>query len=815
MNSSKTISLEIYSAMLNNTLQAFILIDKLNVVVAFNIAAQNLFLTQIQKNIVVGTSIFNYISEAKKFQPVISKCFSGKAIHFEQSINQSANVVKWFEFILTPVNFESETINHILINIEEITSRKEIETKLKWDLKITQTLNELFIKLTKENISLDDIYKIVLDKSLEITESEHGYISGIEPQGFDNVRHLQTKMQKDDSTETSIMDFKRFPKNAEGKYRGLCGSSLNDGKSFFTNVPSQHSESIGIPDGHEQIKNFLSVPLKLGNSIIGQISVANSKRNFTQADIAAIELIAEYYMLAMERKKSELLSKESKEQYHDLYENLPVGIYRSTPDGNVILANKTLLEMLGYKTFEEFVKNFNDIYADKADRTTFVNAIEKYGKLENHESWWQDCNKNPIYMRETARAIRDEAGQTLYYEGVAENITEIKKYDENLRKLYSAVENSPATVVITNKDGEIEYANPMFTTITGYSLKEAMGINPRILKSGKHGEQFYKNLWDTILAGNNWIGEIYNKRKNGEYYWEEVAIAPVKDANDQITHFVAVKTDITERKLTESKLKKYTSELKKANETKDKFFSIIAHDLKNPFNALVGLSELILKNINRYDTEKINTFVTQIFNASKQGYQLLQNLLVWARTQTGNIEFVPAVFMLNETINEVIAFVQPMALRKNISIVFNPTRNYEAFADNNMINTVLRNLITNALKFTDFGGTVSVNIEEMSAVDAMPLSLIETENIASLEEQLSQKNIFKITVADTGIGMNDEKLKQLFNINTKSARGTADEKGTGLGLVICKEFIEKHGGKIWAESEIGAGSKFHFTVNSY
>jgi len=228
--------------------------------------------------------------------------------------------------------------------------------------------------------------------------------------------------------------------------------------------------------------------------------------------------------------------------------------------------------------------------------------------------------------------------------------------------------------------------------------------------------------------------------------------------------------------------------LDELNATKDKFFSIIAHDLKNPFNILFGFSELLVKNVEKYAPEKVQQFAQHIYDTSRETYTLLENLLEWSRLQTGKLSPIPVKVKPSELIYEVKSLCEKMSKSKNIDLQSIINCDDFIWADKEMIETVLRNLVTNALKFTKPEGKVK----------------IETRN--------SEKNVLFI-VSDTGIGIESGHIGKLFRIDSKlSKKGTANEKGTGLGLILCKEFVEKHGGTIWVESEVGKGSDFKFTI---
>jgi two-component system sensor histidine kinase/response regulator len=238
----------------------------------------------------------------------------------------------------------------------------------------------------------------------------------------------------------------------------------------------------------------------------------------------------------------------------------------------------------------------------------------------------------------------------------------------------------------------------------------------------------------------------------------------------------------------ELKVEQRTKELKELNATKDKFFSIIAHDLKNPFNTLMGFSELMIINLAAYDKKQISEFINIIHATSKNAYSLLENLLDWSRSQTGRIELKPLEISLFELVDENVSLMKGIASNKEIKLVNEVRKDAMAFADHNMINTVIRNLLSNSLKYTAKGGTVKIS-SEITGDKA------------------------KITVSDTGVGIQEENLDKLFRIDVNySTRGTEDEEGTGLGLILCREFIHKNKGELGVKSTFGIGSEFFFTL---
>ena len=229
-------------------------------------------------------------------------------------------------------------------------------------------------------------------------------------------------------------------------------------------------------------------------------------------------------------------------------------------------------------------------------------------------------------------------------------------------------------------------------------------------------------------------------------------------------------------------------ELKEANATKDKFFSIIAHDLKNPFNALIGFSEILMENQKNMDPQEVEELIQMLNNASHQAYKLLEDLLMWSKAQQGKIAFIPQKIIVNDIFDEIQSNLENVAAKKSIFIKFDDSTDTVLYADSNMLKTILRNLISNAIKFSSRGSEVRVQIEK--------------------EDEFA-----RITVSDYGTGISEINLDRLWQLSGQfTTKGTENEEGTGLGLVLCKEFVDKHGGKIWAESKLGKGSNFMFTI---
>lgn len=311
-------------------------------------------------------------------------------------------------------------------------------------------------------------------------------------------------------------------------------------------------------------------------------------------------------------------------------------------------------------------------------------------------------------------------------------------------------------------------------------------------------EKIYKLIPDTrniLLTGQASIEGVSNAVNKANLYrfiakpWDkDDLILTVKEAirsYDQEKTILKQNVELKELNTNlEKKVELRTQELKELNATKDKFFSIIAHDLKNPFNTLMGFSELLVNNIDSYEKTRIEEFIKIILQTSKNTYLLLENLLEWSRTQTGRLEMAPSIIDIYELVDENIDLIYNNASNKKLILSNNIPKNVRVFADANMIHTVIRNLLSNAIKYTNQGGEINISSK-------------------------IQNSYIEITVSDSGIGIKPDNIKRLFRLDENySTKGTAEETGTGLGLILCKEFVEKNGGEIWVKSTYGKGSDF-------
>ncbi|MCB9014899.1 MAG: PAS domain S-box protein [Lentimicrobiaceae bacterium] len=363
-----------------------------------------------------------------------------------------------------------------------------------------------------------------------------------------------------------------------------------------------------------------------------------------------------------------------------------------------------------------------------------------------------------------------------------------KEAEQNALKLSKAIEQNPVSIVITDRDGIIDYVNPKFTEVTGYSLQEAIGMRPSILKSGIHDNSFYENLWNTITSGNNWQGEIKNKKKDGSYYWENAIISPIIDEQGVITHYVAVKEDITEKKKIIKELEIAKERAEESDRLKTAFLQNISHEIRTPLNGILGFSELLIQDWTTPE-ERID-FNESIQLSGKRLIEIVNNVLDISIIETGQIILSPTHFKLNSALMDLYNFYKLQF--QNKSIAFAPPKHckdddFTICADQGRIHQVLTNLLNNAFKYT------------------------KTGEVSFGYKCVGEELIFE--VSDTGIGIDKSHFGRIFTRFYQAENSSArNYEGAGLGLSISHGLVMAMGGKIWFESEPGKGTTFYFSI---
>jgi PAS domain S-box-containing protein len=524
-----------------------------------------------------------------------------------------------------------------------------------------------------------------------------------------------------------------------------------------------------------------------------------------------------------------------------LIDYIPDRIYIKDRKSRFIAGNRHVANIMGVSTGRELIgKTDFDFYAkDLADEYfRDEQLIMKSGEsIINKEERGLDLDGNEIIVSTTKVPFKNNHGKIIGIIGIGRDITlqklnegkllkqqrnlleantlleerqeEIQQQAEELHtqsefliqvnqeleKLSLVASHTDNVIIIMDAEANIEWGNHRFEEFYGMSMDEfRKNYTPNLRKVSANPD--INSILDSVIQTRKAASyEALARDHDGSETWMQTTISPVLDERGNIIKLIAIDSNITKIKTAEeeinlqkSEIEKNRDELNKLNATKDKFFSIIAHDLKNPFHSIMGFSDLLTRSYDAIDEERKKEFLGLIKESSTAAYKLLENLLDWSRTQTNVIKFTPANINLSDILYDNVQIHSVNAQNKEIAINYDLPVDIITCADANMVNTIVRNLISNALKFTPGGGQIMVKAWE--APDRV-----------------------NVSVSDTGIGMDEQAKRKLFRIDEfHNTAGTAGETGTGLGLIICREFVAKHGFDIHVESEPGKGSTFSFSL---
>jgi PAS domain S-box-containing protein len=501
------------------------------------------------------------------------------------------------------------------------------------------------------------------------------------------------------------------------------------------------------------------------------------------------------YLLAkmLDRKisKTKLALEKSEERFRSIFENNTSATLILETDTTVSMVNDAYCKMTGYSSEEVVGKSWTVLIPDfELERLTEYNRLRLQNSPDIPDNYEFQFKKKDGEIRFGIMSVFYDKLINQIVTSVMD-ITERKQMEVSLRKseekYRKLIEIQGEGFGVVNSEERFIFCNPAADKIMGVPIGSLVG---RKMDEFVSKETFDKIRKQTMIRqdGNQSTYEMEFNRADGEARVMLVTATPTFNTKGEFESTLGIFLDITDRKRIEDELKKNESELKALNTTKDKLFSIIAHDLRGPIGTSADLLEVMMESFDNFSNDEQLKMLDILKNSAKSTYNLLETLLNWANIQTGNLVFKPELFNLTKCLAGTIDGILPAALSKNITLLFEPREDIFSYADPNMIQTVFRNLLGNAIKYTFRGGTIEVTVIN-----------------------LGQKS--EITISDNGMGMDEETKVNLFLQNkTSSKYGTENEKGTGLGLVLCKEFIEKHGGHIRVESELGNGSRFIFDI---
>ncbi len=772
-------------AIFDNTTHAFLLVNS-----SLNLETYNRKFEYYAENVFPKSSnspelMLDVFLKDKNIIKYIKKTFdnSNSSYEFEFKMHRKR---KWLELQFSPVQEAENEVVGVFISILDITKRKIMEERLQ---KNKTNLKAMFDSAQRLYHFIDANFKI-------------GSFNKLTKDFF--LKYHKINIRKGDSILKYIPKYK-VDEFIECINLALTGKKVVKEGWFIEDTNSLYwAEYLYLPVYSEDNSKIIGVAYSILN--------INEKHNFI--------------------KKIE----ENELKFRYLVENLPMATYLSSAYNvfNIHYISPKILDISGFEPYLFSQGNgFLENLIVPEDREKIVDAkknISTNNRFFSYEYRILNKNNKVIWIKDEGFIIFDKEGKAIYFQGVIINITkrikaemlvlkkqeeivlknqELQALNEELKTSNEELKNneiilrdskdafekifsqSPDAIIITDENGHIINCNDETLELIKENDKKNI-IGKSAFSYIKTTERYkiinaFKNVY---LNGATKDIEVVVKSKMQEDLDVEFSLSSIRDGEQGVIRYIAILKDVTQRKKALIALKESEKNLQETNISKDKFFSIIAHDLKNPFNNIIGFSELLLEDYDSYSKSKIKKILGWIYESSNQGFSLLENLLNWSRSQTGRLTCNPETFNIVQAILKEVELLKKTAIKKNIELVLPINDNLYVLADENMMRTVIRNLVSNAIKFTQAGGKVEVNIEK-----------------CKLKAEL------KISVIDNGVGISEEAMYDIFKIDKNtSTLGTDNETGTGLGLILCKEFVEKNNGTLHVKSKSGEGSVFYFLL---
>lgn len=485
-----------------------------------------------------------------------------------------------------------------------------------------------------------------------------------------------------------------------------------------------------------------------------------------------------------ERIQTEEALRDNETKFRTLTETTNAGIF-ILHENKPVYVNSAAEKITGYTKDELTELSLLDL-VDSDEKDSISDILNKGNQLgeahqrtfkiirKDNSNRWVDCSLRSLISTSLKGVIA-----TFF------DITEMKKSEVEIRKLSTAVEQTTISIIITDPEGNIEYVNPTFCELTGYTEQEVIGQTSKILRYEENSDALFSELWNTITQGMNWHGEIQNKKKFGELYWESISISPIKNEKGEITHFLSMGQDITEKKKAENELITAKTEAEEANRLKTNILANMSHEFRTPLNGILGFAAYLEKEVKEDDQIEM---VRKIQQSGKRLLTTLSSILQLSQLESKNISTQYFEFNIIDTINKVVNSFESEAINKNISLVYERSSSYfGVYADEQMTNQILVNLLDNAIKYT-LEGNVEVKLTT---------TYVNNEPYA------------KVLVKDTGIGIEKDKLDVIFNEFRQGSEGLSRRyEGSGLGLTLSRRMAKIMNGDIQVNSTVGEGSEF-------
>jgi PAS domain S-box-containing protein len=480
--------------------------------------------------------------------------------------------------------------------------------------------------------------------------------------------------------------------------------------------------------------------------------------------------------------------KENEEKYRTICDNMIEGLFVAQ-NGRIVYSNPALSKITGYTTEEVWGSSFIEA-VHKEDRKFIQDHYSQHGAGEKSRTFQvrvmtRDKGTRRFNIQTKAIQWEGQKADMVFVHDVTDKKVAEKNLSESENRFGAFMTYFPGAAFIKDKNNRLLFCNEQFASLIHTSPDKIIGTVLHDNKNPELQKKYLEENKQVIETGKQIERESSFQSENGKTYWLTHKF-PIQTGNEILLGAISI--NITKRKEHENALKNSKKELLRINATKDKLFSIISHDLKNPINNIIGFANLINKKFDQYPVEKTKKFIRVIHQSAISLSELLGSLLIWSRAQSGTIQVSPEYFDLQEIIQSNIDLLKSGAENKQVTLINTLSISVKVYADKEMIKTVIRNILSNAVKFTETGGSVSIGAQEKHS------SVI-------------------VEIQDDGIGMDQETMDKIFQFGEAvSEHGTEGEKGTGLGLLICREFIRKNNGELWVQSAPGKGSTFFIAI---
>ena len=586
---------------------------------------------------------------------------------------------------------------------------------------------------------------------------------------------------------------------------GICADARSQLSTVMFNNPADYKHEHGLPEGNTELNRLICVPVIENGQAIMVVGIGNRDSDYSALEVETVELIANEMWRIIQRRRLESRSA----RFSRVLENsLNEILIFDSETMRFIDVNKVAQSNLGYSMEELRCMTPIDIQPQFTP-DSFEDLAETLRQDEKPELMFTTVHRRKdqtMYPVEIHLQYMEEHPSV--FVAVVRDIDERLRMESELSKLAQAVEQSPESIVITNLKAEIEYVNEAFLEATAYTREEVIGRNPRFLQSGKTPPETFESLWATLNSGQAWQGEFFNQNKLGHEYIEHAIITPIRNPQGKVTHYVAVKDDISEKKQLTQELEAHRHHLEElvgertaqlaearekaesANRAKSVFLANMSHEIRTPMNAIIGLTHLLMREGPKPD--QVNR-LAKIETSAGHLLTIINDILDLSKIEAGKLTLEQSNFNLKELMDQIQSLFREDLMAKGLSIEVDLGDVPAWFrGDATRLRQALLNFVGNAIKFTERG---SIHIR------------------TRVVEETDRELLLRFEVEDTGIGIAADILPGLFEaFEQADASTTRVHGGTGLGLAITRRLVLMMGGEVGAESELGQGSKFWFTA---